>query len=324
MMKQVIFFIFLVLVAQIYAVNEIVLDKSKSVDFIQMLEENEVFVKSIIAVDVDENQHFYFLDHKLSAVLRLDSKTGKLINTISRLGQGPAELDSAISMRVKDGMVFIADFGFGGVKIFTTEGKLINEFRTGVQTMWLDVNRKNEIFVREIRSGIPVISVYNIDGKKLRTFLKFPVKDMTDKIEYFYTGKFRFRFDSKENLIVLWELKKIVKKFDTQGKLLWEKKVANSILEKNSKPKKSRLGKQGQVYYRRSVFHLEIDRKDNIIVGHVSGGMVINPNGETVRLIKCIPLMNLDLFKLYGNDKKFLRLGVGGRFSINIFDFKMN
>ncbi len=318
--------LFLLFAVHLFPVDEIVLKESESTDFLGEMDKNEMFVKRIRAVDVAKNAgnnyDFYFLDHKLGTVFRVDGNTGKLINTISSLGQGPAELDTPVAIRVRNQMVFIADFGFGGVKVFKTDGTIVNEFRTGQSIGWLDVNKKNEIFVRETDTGgTPVISSYNIDGKRLRNVLRFPVGGKGDKIAHILTREFKFSLDSKENLIVLFLFKKIIGKYNQKGTLLWEKKVDNEIIRTRSKPKKPAYGKGGSVHLRRSVFHLDIDEKDNITVGHIFGGMVLDKDGKMTRLIRTEPQMHMDLFKFYDNDNKLLRVLSQG-WKINIYNYK--
>lgn len=301
--------------------EEIVLKESESIDFLEKMDQHGVFVKVISDLDIDTENNFYFLDHHLGTVFRIDGKTGKLINTISSLGQGPGELEVPRSIRVMNQMVFIPDSGFGGVKIFKTDGTLLKEFKTKHSIGWLDVSKKNEILVRETDTdGTPIVSIYDMDGKRIRMLIRMPLKNMNDRIEYIFTRNFLFKLDSKENLILLFENKNIIRKYSKGGNLLWEKKVANKIID--SYPhKKPRYGKGGAVYSSVSVFYLDIDNGDNIIVGHVGGAMVFNKDGEHIRLIRTIPPLNFDKFKLFNNDNNLLHIIVGGS-RINIFNYK--
>jgi DNA-binding beta-propeller fold protein YncE len=310
-------------VINIFPIDKIILKESNTIDFLEKMDKNDVFVKFVEFVDVDDKNIFYFLDTGLCTILKLDSDTGKLIKFISSRGQGSGELDIPIAMKVTNNMIFVADFGFGGVKIFSTEGDLLKEFKTGLHIGWLDVNKRNEIFVREAETdSMPVISIYNMDGKKIRKFLRFPIKNRSDRIAFILNREFIFRLDSKENIIVLFHKKNIIRKYNKKGDMLWERKIENEILQKHSNPRKPRLGKGSSVYIRSNVFQLDIDKNNNIIVGHVAGGMVFNPDGKAVKLLVCEPPVNLDVFKLYNNDKKILRLGVGGRYKIKIYEYK--
>lgn len=322
-MKQMIYlWIVIILIGgYVFAVEEIVLKESESIDFLEKMEQHEVFLKFISDLDIDEDNNFYFLAHEVGTVFRIDGKTGKLLNTISSPGQGPAELNIPRSIRVMNKMVFIPDTGFGGVKIFSIDGKLINEFRTEHSIGWLDVNKRNEIFVREADTdGTPIVSVYNMKGERIRKLIRMQVKDINNKMEYIFTREFIFRLDNKENLLVLFTEKKIIRKYTANGDLVWEKKVDNKIID--SYPhKKPRYGQGGVVYSSVSVFYLDIDKDENTIVGHVGGAMVFNKDGEFIRLIKTEPPLNMDEFKLFNNDENILHLIVGGM-KIHILNYK--
>ena len=299
-------------------VEAITLKESESVNFLEKMDQQGVFVKFIQFLDIDDENNFYFLDVNLRTIFRIDGKTGKLINTISSLGQGPGELYIPTSIRVKNKMVFIPDRGFGGVKIFTTDGKLITEFRTGPSSGWLDVNKKNEIFVREVDTdGLPSVAIYSMEGKKIRTLVRIPITKVGDKIEYLFTREFMFKLDSKENLVVLFDMKNIMRKYNTNGELLWEKEVTNKILEEHPR-KKPKYGPGNTIHGSSNVFYFDIDQDDNIIVGHVGGATVFNKDGETLRLIKTDPPENTHAFKLFNNDSNLLRIIAGGE-RINIF-----
>jgi len=323
-MNRIVFVFIFLLSIHIFPIEKIILKESESINFLEKMEKNEVFANYIIAVDVDDKNDFYFLDFKLRAVLRVDSKSGRLINSISSRGQGPGELSGPCALRVRNQMVFVADYWFGGVKIFNIKGDLLKEFRTGLKIGWLDVNKKNEIFVREADTDLfPVISVYNTDGKRLRKVVGFPIKNMRDRdrIAFVLNRGFIFRLDSKENIVVLFIYKNIIRKYNKKGELLWEKKIANEIIKKHSNPRKPQYGKGGTIHLTRIGYHLEIDRDDNIIVGHRAGCMVFNKDGETINLIQREPVINFHLFKLYNNDRNLLLIVVGGGM-INIFNYK--
>lgn len=324
-MKQTVFiFLAIFLLASLVfpeEIEEIVLKESESIDFLKKMDQQGVFVKFIAYLDIDDENNFYFLDNPLCTVFRIDGKTGKLLNTISSPGQGPAELDIPRSIRVMNKMVFIPDGGFGGVKIFSTDGKLIKEFRTGPGIGWLDVNKKNEIYVREADTdGTPIMSIYNMEGKKIRNLIRMPVKDMNDRIEYIFNREFMFKLDSKENPVVLFDKKNILRKYNTNGELLWEKKVANKIID-SFPHKKPSYGTGGTVHGSSSLFNLALDKDDNIIVGHVGGAMVFDKNGEPISLIKTEPQNNMHGLRVFNNDKSLLCIVVGGM-KINIFNYK--
>jgi hypothetical protein len=321
-MKRFIFLCITILLlgGHVFALEEIVLKESESIDFLEKMDQQGVFVKFIESLDIDDENNFYFLDNPLCTVFRIDGRTGRLINTISSHGQGPSELNVPRSIRVINKMVFISDSGFGGVKIFSIDGKLIKEFRTGHSIGWLDVNKKNQIYVREADTdGTPIISIYNMEGKKLRNLIRMPVKNMNDRIDYIFTRDFMFKLDSEDNPVVIFDKKNILRKYNANGEQLWEKKVANKIID-GVPHKTPRLGPEGTVHGSCSIFNLDIDLDDNIIIGHVGGAMVFNKGGEPITIIKTEPQYNMHGLKVFNKNKNLMVIVVGGM-NINIYSY---
>jgi hypothetical protein len=308
-----------VLAYGLFPENTILLKKSESIDFLEKIEANDFFMKAILGVDVDETC-IYFLDQAQGTVFRVDKNTAKLVNTIGSKGQGPAELQYGDSFRVINKMVFVADTGFSGIKIFTIDGKIIKEFKTSSQPKWIDVNRRNEIFCSGVSSeGYPNISIYNMEGKKIREFLKFPCKESWGT-SYLLNSKVIFRMDNDENLTLVFILKKLVRKYNKMGVLLWEKEIKNKILDKYNTDPQFDVRETGAIYYKEYVFSIGFDETGNIIIGHVYGGVIYDKNGNMIYLIEFEPQRNLGNFRVY--DGKILEIGALGS-SIYIYDYKI-
>lgn len=300
--------------------DTILLKKSDSIDFLEKMEAHDYFFKQISAIDVAGNE-FYFLDDGLKTILRIDNRTGKLINAISSKGQGPFQLQFPCALRVKDNKVFVADMGFMGVKIYHPNGKGIREFKTGnliSHSSGLDVNARNEIFVKcKDPNAYPAIFVYNMEGKKIRTFITFP-PEKRDRRLFILNDRFTFKLDSKENVAVLFLVKKLVRKYDKKGGLLWEREIKNEILDEWDTDPHWRFEKSGAVRLKTAIFGLDVDENDNIVVGHVGGGVVYNKAGELLHLIRFDPVSNLRGFRIYKN--KLLHI-VAMAYFINIYEF---
>ena len=323
-MKTLFSIILLFLGLNLFSVEIVVYKDTDCVDFLELLEENDVMFYQISAVDADESNNLYFLAHKLCTILRIDGKSGKLINTIGSKGQGPAELDIARTIRVINGKVFVPDSGFGGVKIFSVNGSLIKEFRTHHTISWLDVNQKEDIYVKESESdATPIIALYNNDGKRLSTIVRFPFKGMPDRLEMSNQSHFTFRVDSEGNVIVLNDRARTLLKYNSNGRLLWNKRIENEILDKylhlEKKPHFDKLGNIRSTTIVRK--YMDIDKNDNIVIGHAGGGMVVDKNGNTFKLIKFESLLkHLQIFKVFGNDSKLINLIVLGDY-IDVIDY---
>lgn len=272
----------------LFSVDTIPLDSNKGIDFLQKMEAHDYFFGRISEIDAVGNE-FYFLDTKLGTVLRIDNRTGKLINSISSPGQGPFQLHSPSGLRVKNNMVFVSDMGFSGIKIFQPDGKPIKEFKTVTLVFrepGLEVNAKNEIFLKcKDSNAYPAIFVYNMDGKKVRTFTSIKLEERTQK-SYIMNIQFTFKLDSEENVVVLFTAKKQIRKYDKNGTLLWQKELKNEIIDGFDTDPHWKFQENGAVHFKTSVYGMDIDSNDNIVVGHVGGGAVYNKAGELIRLIR--------------------------------------
>lgn len=311
-------FILLVSAVCLFPVDTIQLDSDKGINFLEKMEGHDYFFGRIREIDVAGNE-FYFLDSKLKTILRLDNRTGKLINSISSPGQGPFQLHSPSGLRVRNNMVFVSDMGFSGIKIFQPDGKPVKEFKTATLVFsdpGLDVNVKNEIFLKcKDSKAYPAIFVYNMNGEKLRTFTSITLEERTRK-SYFFNIQFTFKLDSEENVIVLFFLKKQIRKYDKNGKLLWEKELKNEIIDSYDTDPQWRFLENGTVHCKTFVHGMDIDPNDNIVVGHIGGAAVYDKAGELVRLIRSGA--NMHRFRFF-NDRLLHVAAMG--YSINIYDF---
>jgi hypothetical protein len=180
------------------------------------------------------------------------------------------------------------------------------------------VNKKNIIFLKQNSTdGSPNISVYNTKGEKLREFVKFPV-NKGDRRSHLLNSQFIFRLDKEENMIVVFLLKKVVKKFNIKGELLWEKKIKNEVFDKFDGDSKIRFKENGAIHFSIAIFGMDIDDGNNIIIGHLGGGVVYDKNGNVIQLFEFEPAGQLNKFRFF--DNKLLHIIVFGR-SINIINF---
>jgi hypothetical protein len=322
LMKRLALILIFLLSIHSFAVEKIVLKTSESIDFLEKMESHDYFYKKVNDIDIDDENNFYFLDYHFGTILRVDGNTGKLINHISRRGQGPAELQHAKSIKVMNNMVFVSDSGFQGIKIFEKNGKLINEFkiRSRAYGFHIDVDRRNKIFIKQ-RSpdGSPCIAVYNSKGEYLTEFVKFRV-EAGDRKSLLLNRTFIFQLDNEGNVVVIFNLRKLVQKFSGKGILLWEKSIKNDVIAKFNTDTKISFDR-GAVRYQSGVFDMDINAQNNIVVGHSGGGVIYDKYGNTIRLIEFDPAANLNQFRLYAN--KLLKISLRGR-SVNIYKFGLD
>jgi hypothetical protein len=280
---------------------------SDGIDLCSLMTKNSAFLKMCIDFDFDERGDLYFLDAEFGTILHVQRTTGKLLKTISSKGQGPHELDWPISLRIKGGKIYVYDRGYGGMKIFGTAGENGKDFKIAWPQSWgsVDVNSRNQIFIGSIdHETSTLMSVYDENGIHLRNIVSFDNKSDQSKENYFANIMyFKFRLDSQGNIYLLFPVgKKALEKYDANGLFLWRRIIENEILDRYSKKDAIRFGENRTVRFSESVFNLDITPNDNIIVGHVGGGMEFDGSGNTTRYICFKPEMrNMYLFRTYKN-----------------------
>jgi hypothetical protein len=252
-----------------------------------MMEENDIFVKTMGHICLDVNQNSLFLsDRRKGRILQVDIKNGKLIKAISSLGQGPTELQCPQSLVVRNGKVFVMDEGSCGVKIFTVAGAFVNSFKLRYSDMEksFDVNACDEIFVPEDNPvDKTLVSVYSLNGKRLRGLVHGEL-NRKDALEYL-RQQYNLRLDRKGNIYLLFNLYRQIKKYDSQGRLLWEKKISNKILDECPHDDRTYVNKLGGLNSSSRVHDLEIDDSGRVYIIHSNGGCVMDENGNVLFLI---------------------------------------
>jgi len=261
----------------------------------EKMADNEVFLKNCVAVEMEpENNVIYFLDQRYCEIFKVDLSSGKLLKTIGNRGEGPQELHFPIDMAIKNKKIFVLDRGFNGIKIFDVEGKFIDEFRfqkTVGSTRTIDVDEKGEIFLGSLDSNEnKMVTVFDAKGKKKRFLIDYKGKnDMSP--DALAQRHYKIRLDNKGNIVILYDILRKVAKHDSKGKLLWEKKIKNKILDQF--PDEDFIKSNGKtVSTQFSVFNMDIDDADEIYVGFAGGGCVFSKSGELKTLIRMKRILN--------------------------------
>lgn len=269
--------------------EKIILEESEGLDIIKLMEDHQVFVSRIQDMDVDENGDLYLLDDVSGNVVRMDLKTGFLVNKISSLGQGPAELMMPSVVRVRNKKVFVLSEGHNGLKIFSITGDFLGGFRTEGVPRWMDVDKNENIYVAEAdKKSNPVISMYDAHGKKIRRPMIFQLKReiLEDKTKLIKHQSFKFKLDSEGNIIVLFDLLRKLQKATPEGIILWENKIENSVLRPFLKNEGTTYDSQGRVKITYLVNNFDLDQENNIVIGHVGGGCIYNQKGDLIGVLE--------------------------------------
>lgn len=267
-----------------YALETIIL--KNPIHFDRKLGSNNVFLKWCESFDL-VGDFFYFLDTKYSIIFKIEKETGKLVQTISSMGQGPFEIQHANYFSVKNGKIFVLDSGFNGIKIFDTSGKGINEIKIPIvlSSATIDVNKKDEIFIGRIdRENNAMVKVYDTSGKKLRTVI--PIRSGRKINELDMELYYHIKLDNKENIYVMYYLGRVLEKYDAKGKLLWSKPIENELLDKWPKNEDVKRDKKGKIHTTFRIFGMNITPKNSVVIGHAGGGCMFSPDGNMKHLIR--------------------------------------
>jgi hypothetical protein len=285
--KRLLFIVAMLLPMMSFSQEKLILKESEGIDLIELMEKRQVFVTRIQDVDIDDNGNLYILDDRSGEVLRIDLKTGSLVNKISSMGQGPTELMMPSVVRVQNKKLYILNVGSGSIKIFSVDGEYLDGFKTQGVPNWMDVDMNGHVYVAEAdRDSNPIISVYDIDGKRGKTVVTFRLSNeiLNNRGEFFKRQSIKFRIDSGGNIVVLFKMLRELNKFDSTGTLIWQRKISNQTIKPFLKNEGIEYDDQGRPIISYLVNSFDIDRRDNIIVGHVGGGCIYDHKGN----LKCV------------------------------------
>ena len=297
-MRKTLILIFLLMMPfLIFAVEEIIL--KDGIEISNQMEKDDVFFKRCMDLDTD-GKYLYFIALTKGTVFKVELETGKFVQTIGSRGQGPGELSFAVNMAVKNNKVFVVDQGFRGIKIFTTDGKLINELKTGkvVRKIGIEVDNKDDIYLGELDlEGNSMVTVYDMKGNKIKSLIKHNLAP--EDRNNVRLHEYRMDMDIKGNIYILFPVIQVIRKYTNDGKLVWENEINNKLLGKKYEPGKYYYKGKAATYLSRGIADFEIMDNFNIIISHSKGGCILDKEGKLKKLIITEPglIPYLDLIK---------------------------
>jgi len=286
------------------------------------LDENEVYIKYLEGLETD-GTYLYYLDRHYALIYKVDITNLKLVKTIGNKGQGPSELNSPAAIAVKNGNIYLWDIGFGGIKIFSTEGKFINEFRLKLASdktsyflqitdVSLDVDHSGNIFLPEIdQNNNTTISVYSPEGKKIRSFLAMDDPPKPGSKEWVLKTIFSIKFDPDENVIVLYRKQGTLKKIDKQGKLIWKRDLYTDLPDDQRNPKQKFNVSQTMVSMTYDFTGFCLTETGDIFISTTRGGILYSgKTGKTKFIYKQPDQKGFGRFFCFEKDKLFTSMSM--------------
>jgi len=226
------------------------LSKSDVTNIEELLDENEVYLRKTVGFESDKKGYFYYLDSHYNSLMKVEKKTLKLVKAYSKKGEGPFELRYPNSLRVKNGIIYLMDFYYKGIRIFDMDFKPIKEIRFGTyldgnqfffgdllgRFNRFDISTKGEIYLRSYDPKTKTaLQVIDSNGKLVRNLLPVSACYEKDIEKWAAENKFSINLDSSDNILILYHKDGILKKFSPQGKLIRERNFFQDI------PKDERL-----------------------------------------------------------------------------------
>jgi len=293
MKKWFLFIALLVTVIPALAIQEVIINDADITNIEDKLDENEIFFKLLNGFEMDSQGYLYYLEPNYSKLYKVHYPSYKLVKTLMTKGKGPAELSQPVAMRIKNDRIFIYDFGSSAIKIFNIDGEIINEFRIRFSGLFglnvnfpsiIDVNVQNEIYYREIDDkNNTVITVFNMEGKRLRQFVPLDVQGAQGGEEWVLNTLFLFRLDSEDNLILLYTKKGVLTKYDARGNKLWEHNLYDDYVREKGDKNKFEVIRESRKYmvkYTLDFTGICIIGQDKIFISTPKGGILYNTDAK--------------------------------------------
>lgn len=271
------------------------LNEKDIIDWTARLEENEVFYRNLNGFELSEEggkYYLYYLEGDYAVIYKVDLESGRLIKTISSPGQGPGELIKPMAMAVKYGKILIYDPGFGGIKIFDTDGKILKEFRIESIPFYslgmhqkdiIDLSSGNEIFIRNVdEKSNTCIIVYDLNGTQLRRIIPLDAEKEKDTRVWVLNTYFNFEVDKNGDIVILYVKKGLLRKYDIKGKLKLERNLYDDLAVKDRNEEQLEIkstSRSFQVTYRLDFYGFCLTESGDVFVSTHGGGIYYTNGG---------------------------------------------
>lgn len=284
--------VFLVLTIPLIGIETRRLQEKDVLDLENIMDENEIFFKRLKGIEHDGRGHIYYLDGHFIRILKVNVNTFKLVDAISSKGQGPNELQSPLAFRIKGDKIFVYDLGFGGVKVFNLNGKLVTGIKIPVQSFSfglflyhiIDINSKNELYVRHLdATNNTAISVFDMNGKLKRQIITVEADRSKKMRKWFVNVNFEFLTDQEDNLVMLYKQGALLKKYTPDGKIVWSRDLYKDLpenLHRNTRVDVKKKGRSVNITNLSDFFGICFIDDEQIFVSCNKMGMVYDKSGK--------------------------------------------
>lgn len=243
---------------------------------------------------VDSKGNIYVLDSGNNRIVKFN-ENGKFLLEFGRFGQGPGEFSNPVDILIDgEDKIYVLETGNSRVQIFDTLGHRIGGFAPErlihLSFAQMAVDSRKRIYINYPHDG-KLIDVYSKEGKFINSigdYINLNKKKSASKDNITYIN-----FDDNDNLYVLFQSRPIIRKYDKEYKLIYQRDISN-LPEVQESLKRIRENKKRMPTMIHSMF------------GH--GGICVFPNGEYIihsgRLYHFnsdgFPIKKIDFHAYYG------------------------
>jgi hypothetical protein len=182
----------------------------------------------------------YVLDDFTIRVLAY-SDDGSLKYTFGGIGNGRGELFHPQKIAISDDLVAVLDRLNHRIGLFSHTGKHVGEMALphGDATLALAINNKDHLFLNDPRSGT-LVSEYDVHGALVRKFGEMTSmpglfgeagRKYTSEALRMSANRVWLATDQDDNVYALFVLAPVIRKYSSQGVLLYERKLGTSIAQ---------------------------------------------------------------------------------------------
>jgi len=224
-----------------------------ALEFVQKIgeldtEDENYLLHRVSGVTVDSGGNIYVIDSGNYRIQKYDSN-GKYLATFGREGQGPGEFLSPQSIGIDSNRnIYVYDQGNNRISVLSKEGRALRTFKFGrnaaefrlLQSGEFIINTLSRIFSNNLDAvsnptteyNIPVVQIYDKDGKVLREFGKpYDYKDNVVNPK----GNVFFSSDKNNFIYLSFKYQNRIEKYSPDGKLLFT--TGRPLSYKISRPK---------------------------------------------------------------------------------------
>jgi len=183
-------------------------------------EGREEYMFTRILIDIDDDENIYVLDGE-TANIRIFDRYGKFIQTISRRGQGPGELQSPRRIQITpQDEIMVYDSGNRRLSFFSLDGKFINQIVVGrvLAILSLKIDSNRNFIISEIFRGGTELRMYDSEFNPGHSL--FNIESITPGVLNLINYFAYFSLTSEDNIIWGYSDKYELNVVDSGGKVI--------------------------------------------------------------------------------------------------------